>query len=171
MNALALVRSNKYRQTVSGIFYRLGTNDTPLIGIHWPQKAALASESNLSPVAGAWNDNETMEEVITRQLKTEYSVETAISIRRLRHNELLSSATGKQYHWCLVELTRLTPTEKVPKFAVNQSEVAAFGWYLPGNLGIAISSMHTTKAFMFKQVLRQAIRIEPNLSSFRKQFG
>jgi hypothetical protein len=165
----------KYRKTVSGLFQCLSSHGDVLIGIHWPQKAALAEESNLSPVAGEWRDGETAEAALRRQILSEYGlVESDVKIFPLEHPHFVSQANLKQYYWLLVALSRpVGETAKIsaPAIGGNPKDVASFGWYGVSQLEGALSLMHREKAYMFRQVLKIAIAIEPDLRPFAKRFG
>jgi ADP-ribose pyrophosphatase YjhB (NUDIX family) len=156
-----------YRQTVSGLFYCLGSNDDPLIGIHWPAKAALAQEPNLSPVAGEWKNNERAVDAMIRQLKAEYGLKQfRVQITPLSHSAFVSVPNRKQYHWMLVHL--MSESGHVQPQA---SDVASFGWYGPAELQSAIDLMHAEKQRWFLEVLKLAIDLTPDLIPFGKQFG
>jgi ADP-ribose pyrophosphatase YjhB (NUDIX family) len=166
MNIAKKVGPDVYLRTVSGLFCRTTSNGAVLIGIHWPKKAALAEESNLSPVAGPWEDGESAEAAIRRRLKAEYGLLAVADISPLQHGTFASETNRKQYFWLLVKLEY-----PVPDIVANTREVASFGWYNPSNLESAIALMHREKQLMFKEVLKIAINIEPDLRPFKKDFG
>ena len=159
------------RQTVVGLFYCISGNKVPLIGIHWPAKAAQAAEANLSLVSGLWGESESLEIAMRHHISAEYGYDekSVMEITPLNHQEFFSDINKKRYHWCLVQLKRHPGVHvSQPKPAV--SDVASFGWYGPNNLISAIELMHSEKQFMFKQVLRLAIDVEPVLLPYRKNF-
>ncbi len=174
MNIANRVSVETYRPTVSGLFYCLGSKGVPLIGIHWPAKAARAQEPNLSPVAGEWKKGESGEEAIMRQVSHEYGEQAAIKVTPLEHQRFVSTVNLKQYHWFLVALSlpsSVTTYSKVPDIIPDQDEVASFGWYTAAQLDGAINLMHLEKQFMFIEVLRIANGFENDLLPFRRRFG
>lgn len=166
MNSVSSEAKNCLRQTVSGLFYSIGSNGVPLIGIHWPIKAKLAGEANLSPVAGEWKNGESAEEAMVRQVAVEYGRYCQTDITPLSHRPFTSTANLKQYHWLLVRLL-CKPGHVSPQ----ATDVASFGWYEPSGLQYAINQMHQEKQGWFKEVLKLAIKIEPVLIPFGKKFG
>lgn len=172
--AVSRTRAVHYRKTVSGLFYCLGSNDVPLMGIHWPAKAARAQEPNLSPVAGEWKEGESDKDAIMRQVSTEYGEQAAIKVTPLKHQKFVSDTNRKQYHWLLVALalpSGVMSNSKVPDIIPDQDEVASFGWYTAVQLDGAIDLMHSEKQFMFMKALRIANGLEPDLLPFRRRFG
>lgn len=167
MNVASHPTESNLRQTVSGLFYCLGSNGDPLIGIHWPAKAAQAQESNLSPVAGEWKGSEPAAAALIRQLKSEYGLKQfRVKITPLLHPPFVSVANCKQYHWMLVHLM-----SESAHIQPQASDVASFGWYGPAELQSAIDLMHAEKQRWFVEVLKMAIDLESDLIPFGKQFG
>lgn len=142
------------RPTVAGLLVR-PAHPYPLIGIHWPQKAAACGEGNLSTVGGGIEKGETPEDAMRRELGEEYNI-TDADITRLDHP--CWESNGKLYTWCLVKcLTGPDPR-------VNREEVASFGWWVgPSALKVAVASMHASKRTMFLGALNIAGHLEPDL--------
>jgi len=167
MNIASLPTESKLRQTVSGLFYYVGKDGAPLIGIHWPAKAANAQESNLSPVAGEWKKDERAMDAMIRQLKVEYGLrQFRVQITPLAHSPFISVPNRKQYHWMLVHLM-----SESGHIQPQASDVASFGWYGPAELQSAIDLMHAEKQRWFLEVLKLAIDLESDLIPFGKRFG
>lgn len=168
MNMASLQVKATLRQTVVGLFYCIGSGDEPLIGIHWPAKAAQAAEGNLSLVSGPWPSGVSIDSAIKSHVQKEYGYDakSVLEITPIEHGEYFSEVNNKQYHWCLV-LLKKSAGSLVP----TPSEVASFGWYGPKTLQSAIDQMHSEKRFMFRRVLQIGIEMEPVLRPFRKQFG
>jgi hypothetical protein len=156
------------------VFYCLSRNGDTLIGIHWPKKAELAEESNLSPVAGEWRNSETATSALKRQMQSEYGVTNVTRITPLVHHEMFSHANLKQYFWLLVGLDKSMGEKEepsAPAIGGNPRDVASFGWYGVPQLEGALTLMHREKADMFRQVLKIAIKAESDLKPFAKRFG
>jgi hypothetical protein len=156
------------------VFYCLSRNGDTLIGIHWPKKAELAEESNLSPVAGEWRNSETAEAALRRQMQSEYGVTNVRKITSLVHEAMLSHANLKQYFWLLVGLDKPMGEKEepsAPAIGGNPKDVASFGWYGAAQLEGALALMHREKSGMFRKVLKIAIAIEADLRPFAKRFG
>lgn len=167
MNIATHPTESNLRQTVSGLFYFVGRDGKPLIGIHWPAKAASAQESNLSPVAGEWKKDERAVDAMIRQLKAEYGLKQfRVQITPLSHSEFVSVANRKRYYWMLVHLM-----SESAHIQPQASDVASFGWYGPAELQSAIDLMHAEKQRWFLEVLKLAIDLEPALIPFGKRFG
>ena len=157
-----------YRPTAAGLMYCIGSKAEPLVGLHWPTKAAVVEEPNLTMVSGELKSNETASESIMRHILREYGCarEDVLEITPLKLVTLLSPTTRKQYRWCIVQVIRPSQIIKpAPR------EVASFGWYAPGQLSSAIDQMHREKQKMFRLVLKLAISEQSDLTPFKKLFG
>jgi hypothetical protein len=168
MNATQTFDDLIYRPTVAGLMYCIGSKEEPLIGLHWPRKAALVEEPNLTVVSGQLKKNETVTDSMMRHVLSEYRClrEDILDIVPLELEPLLSPATHKQYSWCIVHVIKPSNiTQPAPR------EVASFGWYTPKQLQSGIDQMHTEKQKMFRLVLKLAIEVQSDLIPFKKRFG
>tara|TARA_B100000508_G_scaffold113034_1_gene91532 strand:- start:5869 stop:6369 length:501 start_codon:yes stop_codon:yes gene_type:complete len=146
--------TSRLRPTVAGLVVK-PENPYPLIGIHWPKKAAQCGEGNLSTAGGGIHSDETPEAAMLRELREEYRI-TGAEVTMMGHPRW--EFGGKLYTWCLVKcLTGPDPR-------VNRAEVASFGWYsAPEQLRVAVQAMHDNKRYMFIRALSIAAQLEPEL--------
>ena len=157
-----VIMPNQLRRTLEGLFLREARDKQVLVGIHWPQKAAVEGEGNLTTVAGEWRANESQAFAMARLAQSEYGLtDGSITVTPLNHPRFISEHAMKEYHWAVVKYDG----DVVP----NHQHVASFGWYAgPDALRTAVNQMRFEKGRMFVQVLGLAIAIEPRLVRYHR---
>tara|TARA_B100000508_G_scaffold113035_1_gene91540 strand:+ start:526 stop:1041 length:516 start_codon:yes stop_codon:yes gene_type:complete len=151
--------ASQLRPTVAGFFVKPRL-PYPLIGIHWPAKAAQCGESNLTTAGGGIRARrgESPEQAMRREIWEEYGLpDTAVDVTAMPHAPWAHN--GKLYTWCLVVTDRDPEPEKL-----NAREVSSFGWWTSTDqIGVAAAAMHENKRKMFLRALGMACRMQPDL--------
>lgn len=153
-----ITSSVKLRPTLAGIVYAVQHGQT-LLAFHWPEKAKIAEESNLTTVGGVWKPGESRVFAMRRLMKTEYGFADSkcLEIIPLDYKPPVSSK-GKQYDWLAVRIL------SGPIIPVKSDDVASFGWYSGRNtVRDAVLQMHEEKREMFVGALVAAVKILPDV--------
>lgn len=159
-------RVTKVRHTVEALVGRK-SREKMLIGVHWPKKAAVRGEVNLTTPAGKWSPAHQSESLaMDRRVRLEYGLAQSdhiqLKVVPLGHEPFTFPEKRKTYSWSWVELLG-----QLGDMLPNERDVASHGWYSTlAELETAVNIMHESKATMFRWALGLAIAVEPLLKPY-----